>query len=178
MAAPAQIPPPGSEPHSGDGPVNALLATRSIQPVLTKQEQMTYLQLLSRGASPAAACLQLGFGLQVVATTIEQDQSFQSLLARVNELLSQNVAAALYRSAMEGSVSAQTFYLKNRPPPEWPALNNNDSPTAIEELTDDELIVQFRKTAPALLAQLAPGDYPQTSSTEAGPVSQPSSAAE
>lgn len=155
-----------SETAVSDGTVNHLLTTRVIQPVLTKQEQMTYLQLLSRGASPAAACLQLGFGLPVVATTIEQDQAFQSLLARVNELLSQNVAAALYRSAMEGSVSAQTFYLKNRPPPEWPTLNSNDSPTAIEELTDDELIVQFRKAAPALLAQLAPGDYPQAGPTE------------
>lgn len=122
--------------------------------LLTPAEQESYLQLLARGASPAAACIQLGLPLIAVARTIERDDGFQSLLDRLNELLSQNVAAALYRSAMEGSVSAQQFYLKNRPPPEWPQLTPDSSP-AVDELTDDELVAQVRENE-ALLSALFP----------------------
>jgi len=121
-------------------------------------QQQAYLNLLSRGASPAAACGQLGLSLVTVADVIDRDESFRTLLARVNELLSQNVAAALYRSAMEGSVSAQTFYLKNRPPPEWPEQADHPLSQPMNELTDDELIAQFRQEAPALLAHLAAED--------------------
>ncbi|WP_437185714.1 hypothetical protein SH668x_002829 [Planctomicrobium sp. SH668] len=119
--------------------------------------QSSYLHLLTRGASPAVACQQLGLSLVTVAQSLEANSQFRGLWERVNELLSQNVAAALYRSAMEGSVSAQTFYLKNKPPPEWPSESH--SPTTLaDEITDDELIEQFRKEAPLLLAQLATQD--------------------
>jgi hypothetical protein len=138
---------------------------------LTQEQQEIYLQLLSRGASPAAACLQSGLSLPDVAASIEHDEAFRHLLSRVNELLSQNVAAALYRSAMEGSVSAQTFFLKNMPPPEWPTPDTEDQPRNLVELTDEELITQFRKEAPALLARLASGDTPPTGASPAGPLS-------
>lgn len=117
-------------------------------------QRAAYLMLLSRGASPAAACGQLNLSLVRVAEFIEQHADFRQLLARVNELLSQNVAAALYRSAMEGSVSAQTFYLKNRPPPEWPEQADDPLSKPLNELTDDELIAQFCQEAPAVLARL------------------------
>jgi hypothetical protein len=137
--------------------------------LLTIDEQQKYLLLLSRGASPASACLQLKIALPVVSATLEHDLAFQKLFQRVNELLSQNVAAALYRSAMEGSVSAQTFYLKNRPPPEWPGLLNVSAPEA-EDLTDDELVASFRQEATALLAQLETLDCPPSGECATGPV--------
>lgn len=90
------------------------------------------MQLLTRGASPAAACGQLAVSVLDVLATIELDEAFRQRLEQVNVLLSQNVAAALYRSAMKGSVSAQTFFLKNQPPPNW-------QPGEREELTDDPL---------------------------------------
>ncbi|MCA8996786.1 MAG: hypothetical protein KDA80_07370 [Planctomycetaceae bacterium] len=100
------------------------------------------------------ACHQIDVPLTAVARTIEQDEGFRALLDRLQELLSQNVAAALYRSAMEGSVSAQQFYLKNRPPPEWPQLTPDDSP-AMNDLTDDELLNEVRENAARLSAFLA-----------------------
>ncbi len=123
--------------------------------------------LLSKGASPAAACQQLAISLPLVAATLENEGTFISLLDRVNQLLSQNVAAALYRSAMEGSVSAQTFYLKNKPPPEWPEQTSHEtSSTSDENLTNDELIAnilagaeiikQFQQDHPEIISEAFP----------------------
>ncbi|HWL08701.1 MAG TPA: hypothetical protein VNQ76_09860 [Planctomicrobium sp.] len=138
--------------------------------LLTNEQQTEYRKLLAKGASPAGACQQLGFDLSMVAATMEQNDQFRAILTRVQELLSQNVAAALYRSAMEGSVSAQTFYLKNRPPPEWPTQDEETTSASLESLTDDELITQFRQAAPALLARLATGDSQTSGPSPTGPV--------
>jgi hypothetical protein len=74
------------------------------------------------------------------------DPEFQARLTQSQAVLSQNVAAALYRSAMEGSVSAQTFYLKHLPPPEWPAVEATapDLPEHLTHLTNAELLELFR----------------------------------
>jgi hypothetical protein len=124
---------------------------------MAEAEQHAFLLLMARGASPSVACQQLGISLPRLAASLEEDDLFCRRLERVKELLSQNVAAALYRCAMEGSVAAQTFYLKNRPPPEWPNAAQS-LPHGLEELNDDELIAQFREEAPALLARLAETD--------------------
>ncbi len=139
--------------------------------MLTPEQQQEYRKLLANGGSPAGACLKMGIDLSDVAVTMERSELFCRELARVQELLSQNVAAALYRSAMEGSVSAQTFYLKNRPPPEWPDPSDDNSAALIGNLTDDELITQFRQEAPAFLARLATGDPPPPGQTSTGPLS-------
>ncbi|MFG0295991.1 MAG: hypothetical protein ACF8PG_08810 [Maioricimonas sp. JB045] len=96
-----------------------------------------------RGASPAAACLQLGLPVGNVLRTMEQQPEFRERQRQVRELLSQNVAAALYRAAMEGSVSAQSFYLKNQPPPEWPQLDEADSDID-DRMSNDELLDRCR----------------------------------
>ena len=51
---------------------------------------------------------------------MEQSTKFRTRATVVSDVLSQNVAAQLYQTAMKGSVTAQTFYLRNQPPPEWP----------------------------------------------------------
>lgn len=134
-------------------PAKNILADDGPPRALSVSEQQSYLSLLSKGASPGVACATLGLTLTQVAVSIEADERFRVLLDRVHELLSQNVAAALYRSAMEGSVSAQTFYLKNVPPPDWPVEDKHDDLTDLD-LTDEELAAQFRTEAPQLLAFL------------------------
>jgi len=104
-----------------------------------------YLNALTRGASPAAACGQFGVSVLDVLATIEQVEPFRKRLDQVNVLLSQNVAAALYRSAMEGSVSAQTFFLKNQPPPNWqPGDAGEPTDDPFQKMTDDELLAFCR----------------------------------
>src|SRR5690606_9307466 len=76
-----------------------------------------------------------------VLATIEQDEAFRERLDQVNVLLSQNVAAALYRSAMEGSVSAQTFFLKNQPPPNWQQSQSTEATDdPFNRMSDEELL--------------------------------------
>jgi len=136
----------------------ALLTQPDPSTLMDVLQQQLYLTLLTKGASPAAACAQMGIPLPLVASTLEADEGFRQLFDRVHELLSQNVAAALYRSAMEGRVSAQTFYLKNKPPPEWPhddGLSDSNTPS---EMTDDELLDQYRQNQSLLRSFLAGGD--------------------
>lgn len=116
--------------------------------------QYAYLTLLARGASPAAACGQLDLLLADVIWTMEHQEGFHSMVDRAQELLSQNVAAALYRSAMEGSVTAQQNYLKAYPPPNC-RTTDRDSLTAPEsELPEEEILDQLRHQAIAFLAEL------------------------
>ena len=111
---------------------------------LTADEQTSLLALLLRGASPAAACPQLGVTLGTFQRTWLEDEVFRARVSEVRDVLSQNVAAALYRSAMEGNVSAQTLWLKIWPPRGW--SNGNDEgpqatePTFFSDLSDDELV--------------------------------------
>ncbi len=98
------------------------------------------MRLLLRGASPAAACAQLGIAPQEFLTWLD-DPEFRRRIAQSQDILSQNVAAALYRSAMEGSVSAQTFYLRHLPPPEWSLVASaQKAGEPLNQLSDDELI--------------------------------------
>jgi hypothetical protein len=104
--------------------------------------------------------MQLGVSLFAVAVTLERREGFRSLIARVRELLSQNVAAAMYSAAIQGKVGAQTYYLKHCPPPDWPAASAAAAEGSPDELTDDELIARFRAEAPALLDLLSREDAP------------------
>ncbi len=73
---------------------------------------------------------------------MDQSATFRKRMDRVPDLLSQNVAASLYQAAMKGSVTAQTFYLKNLPPPEWDVEDDEAaSPESgeFENLTVDQL---------------------------------------
>ena len=72
---------------------------------------------------------------------MDQSLAFRKRMDRVPDLLSQNVAASLYQAAMKGSVTAQTFYLKNLPPPEWVGEEEGDEcePKDLKNLTLDQL---------------------------------------
>lgn len=114
----------------------------------TADQQDEYVQMLARGASPSAACLRLGISVAALNRAIEGDEAFRAQLAGVRVMLSQNVAAALYRSAMEGNVTAMTFWLKASPPPGW---NADDSPSQQFHTFDDTL----DRLSDSDLAQLA-----------------------
>lgn len=112
---------------------------------LSRDQRNYILQLLLRGASPAAACAQLTLPLIAYARTLREDPDFRARIREVTAALSQNVAAALYRAAMQGNVTAQTTWLRLRPPPEWQEMDTEpDSPANFDDvygqLTDHELL--------------------------------------
>jgi len=107
----------------------------------SSEQQREYLDLLLRGASPAAASQQLNLDLFLVVELLADDDEFRMKTDAVYDALSQNVAARLYQEAMKGSVPAMSQWLKNRPPPEWPehaAASISNSP--LEVISDEELI--------------------------------------
>lgn len=93
---------------------------------LTAEQKAAFLTLLARGASPMVACREIGVEYSVFLETMRCDDSFSTRVDEVQQLLTRNVAAALYKSALEGKVGAQTFYLRHY-----------DKRPVMTELTDD-----------------------------------------
>jgi|GEM_PF-5841035 len=109
--------------------------------ILDDREQSLFLDLFARGASPQATCQKLGIAVEALLRTFQRDPTFQARRDQIEQLLSQNVAAALYRAAMEGNVSAQTYWLKSNPPQHW-REDRNELPEKfqdLEKLSDDDL---------------------------------------
>lgn len=123
------------------------MLTATAVPPLTAAQQTAYLTRIARGASLAAACASLGLSVTAVLITLETDATFRAQQQQIDQLLSQNVAAALYQAAMKGNVPAQTFLLKNRPPSGWQGNDDeNQSSDDLERLTDDQLAALLRQT--------------------------------
>jgi len=113
---------------------------------LSVEQQEQLLLMLQRGASPSVACHQSGVSPAAFLKSFSDDEHVREEYRSVLVLLSQNVLAALYREALEGSVSAQSFWLKSCPPPGW-MMESRESENrsylldeAMNELTDDELL--------------------------------------
>ena len=132
--------PDSESPATFDDSPPCLLPTTDEVNTLTRKQQDEYLTLLTKGASAAAACQKLGISITALLVTMEQSPKFRTRATAVSDVLSQNVAAQLYQTAMKGSVTAQTFYLRNQPPPEWPTEEDEPPPPPdLAHLTTAEL---------------------------------------
>ncbi len=94
--------------------------------------------LLVQGASLLYACRRLDVPLASVLQAMQDDDGFRDEVERAGEALSSQVAAALYKSAVGGSVTAQMFWLRSRPPSDWFTRNGNGR-DELDELSDAEL---------------------------------------
>lgn len=111
-----------------------------------------FLCLISQGASPAMVCQKFGVSLTSFVKTMKENACFAERAEQAQSGLSQNVAARLYRDAMQGNVSAQRYYLELNPPPEW-----RQRPLAgaeLKELEPDELADQYRAAGLDVPAEL------------------------
>jgi len=121
-------------------------------PPLTPSQQNECLKLMLKGASAPMACSRLKVSITSFQRTVDENAGFAERVQQTQGGLSQNVAARLYRTAMEGSVSAQRYYLQLRPPPEW-----KDAPGAIidlEEMEPNELADEYRSAGLDIPAEL------------------------
>ena len=112
-----------------------------------REGQELFLSKLAGGLSPPIICRKFCIDPNDVTRTYHEDREFREKMNRVNDELGENVVAALYQSAMNGSVTAQTFWLKNHPPPGWVKdLAKNPPPELMElmELGDEALIERSR----------------------------------
>lgn len=81
---------------------------------LTISQQKQFARLLAQGASPAAACATMSVPLDGACLSFETDPRFRKRLERVDQSLTDNVRAAVYRDAMKGKVPAQILWLKEQ----------------------------------------------------------------
>jgi hypothetical protein len=122
---------------------------------LCPEARRVVLELMQRGASPAGACQQVGLTVDAFWTTLEREPTFAEALERVFDSLSHNVLAALYQNAMKGHVTAQQFWLRNRPATLFQADHADDSSELTARLTDDQLVDECRAAGVALPARVA-----------------------
>ncbi len=109
----------------------------------SQTQQSAVLDLLYRGASPAAACAQVGVSVEAFLHTVNEEAGFRTRVREITGVLSGNVMAVLYRTAMEGNVSAQQAWLKLFPPPTFAEPAETEPATFDEllgDLTDAELV--------------------------------------
>ncbi len=92
--------------------------------LLTPEQKQEYISLMQWGAPPLAACARVGASIDEIETTLARDGDFAHRVQRARALLMENVAAAMYKSAMGGSVYAQSNYLRQCRPPEQPKENS------------------------------------------------------
>ena len=126
---------PRKRPGDPDEP-NALESPEEYKP-LAPAEQSAILELLSRGASPAGACAQVGVPIEAFFQTAASDPAFRGKVREIAGVLSGNVQAVLYRTAMEGNVSAQQAFLKLFPPPSFQEPKTETEPITFDELLGD-----------------------------------------
>ena len=158
--------PPSAFPPASPHPFAPLQTSSHLPPsphppTLSLVQQQDFLDLIAKGASPAAACQRLGIPVITYAQTIETDDPFRQQLRHVQSLLSQNVAAALYRAAMEGNVTAMTSWLKASPPPGWA----DSQPCVPQHATFDETLNKLSDADLAQLARAMGVDLPPESET-------------
>lgn len=112
--------------------------------LLSAEQRELFLNWLAKGASPTMVCQRLFLSMHDVAETLNHDEDFRQRWQEIDESLSQNVVSALYQSAMNGSVTAQTFWLKHHPPPGWcghPSEQESEKEQqSFEALSDEELL--------------------------------------
>jgi hypothetical protein len=104
----APAPPPDERTSEDSGPH---LFTDAPEP-LTRRQQRAFEKLLMLGASPAAACQKLGLTLDAVAITLDADHEFETCCRRIHDALGENVKAALYKAAMNGTTAAQALWFR------------------------------------------------------------------
>jgi hypothetical protein len=106
--------------------------------VLTGPQQAEYVRLVVNGAAPLRACERVGVTVAAVLRTLDVDAGFRALVDQTAEVISGNVAAALYQAAMRGNVAAQTLFLKHRPPRDWKQEADHDD--ELDRLSNAELL--------------------------------------
>jgi hypothetical protein len=133
----------------------------------TADEQRGVLDYLLRGASPLIACRQMGLSVARYWLTHRCDAGFAAGIQEIYDTLSDNVAACLYKTAIEGNVSAQQFWLRKRPAPAWDVSRKPVSADDLQDLKED----QFDEFTWQTLRDCEAAFAPRTPPAQGGPAS-------
>lgn len=87
--------------------------------LMTHGERKEFLDRLARGGTAMAILREMEIAPGVYVRTLEAGVGFREQIGEVNLLLDQMVESAVFHAAMKGNVSAQTLWIRHRPPPGW-----------------------------------------------------------
>lgn len=137
--------------------------------LMTHGERKEFLDRLSRGASPYSILRELEVATGVYLRTLQEGIGFREQIEEVRLLLDQMVETAVFHAAMKGNVSAQTLWIRHRPPPGWSGedeTNEESGRSGIESngpwgrMTDAELVERAVAAGLDLPVELAVGTGP------------------
>lgn len=88
----------------------------------------------------------MGIGLTTLKEWRQKEPTIQSTLKKGREVVDFEVENALLKNALDGNVTAQIFWLKNRKKEQWrEKVENNDEEKEIQNAKD--IVVKIREIA-------------------------------
>lgn len=133
-------PPAAAAPPTPQAQLPPEAAPPAEPPLLDPEQQHALWSYLLKGASPIAVCRELGVSPDHFWSTLQHDPQFAAALQRLFDSLSHNVLTALYQAAMKGNVTAQQFWLRQRPLAAWSAAPDAAANDDLEHMSDADLI--------------------------------------
>lgn len=112
-----------------------------------EQDKLTLLEGWARdGLTYEQIAKNMGIGLTTLKEWRQKEPTIQSTLKKGREVVDYEVENALLKNALEGNVTAQIFWLKNRKKDQWrEKVESNDEEKEIQNAKD--IVVKIREIA-------------------------------
>lgn len=111
-----------------------------------EKDKLTLLEGWARnGLTYEQIAKNMGIGLTSLKDWRKKEPAIDEALKKGREVVDFEVENALYKNAINGNVTAQIFWLKNRKPKEWREKIEISNNTQINKL--DELLQEIKKDA-------------------------------
>ena len=112
-----------------------------------EQDKLTLLEGWARdGLTYEQIANNMGIGLTTLKEWRQKEPTIQSTLKKGREVIDYEVENALLKNALDGNVTAQIFWLKNRKKEQWrEKVETNDEEKEIQNAKD--IVVKIREIA-------------------------------
>lgn len=112
-----------------------------------EQDKLTLLEGWARdGLTYEQIANNMGIGLTTLKEWRQKEPTIQSTLKKGREVVDYEVENALLKNALDGNVTAQIFWLKNRKKEQWrEKVETNDEEKEIQNAKD--IVVKIREIA-------------------------------
>lgn len=108
-----------------------------------KLKKQTIIQSIASAANVTAACEAVECSREAYYKWYHTDKKFKKAIDAAKASRVQAVEGALFKSALDGNITAQIFFLCNRARDKWESINKVEHSGRIK--TDNKLIVEIVK---------------------------------
>lgn len=119
-----------------------------------EERKARFLELVAKGYGRTKACVKVGITRQTFGRHYDKSEKFRAAVLDAEEEANDVVEMALYKTAIDGNVTAQQVWLYNRASDRWADRRNislsgdNKNPIRVEmrDYSDDQLRAIIRAT--------------------------------